>query len=405
MDHVPDQPREISAELDSADAPHGVVHAQRNEHALRNVAVTFERLVPLAVRDVSRRDSSLRDGHRRNARRVFRGHRRARIADDKHFGMPLELQVLVHYRSSDAIVRTGKLLDEFHGANSRGPRDGQRRKDFLPVDLHAIGEASRGVRTETNLDALFLEPLQPMPRQFWMHAAENFRRGLQDDQANLRRRNAAIAPGNVAMHEVVEFADQLDAGVTAADHHERQQLAPKFRILRVVGVLQDIEDALAEHHGVFERLEVPGMLGRSGNPAIICAASQGDRQSVVVERAGSEFDAARIQINGARLIAPEAKPAQPSNVAERLNNVPPIDVARSDLREKRGKQKEVLLVDEDNFNVGALVKLFFEAQDGLQAAEAAAAHYDTLHRFIPSKLKRTPAEAVVAPVALGAANP
>src|SRR5713101_6952459 len=93
----------------------------------------------------------------------------------------LELQVLVHHRSSDAVVRTRKPLDEFHGADSRGPRDGQRRNDFLPVDLEAIGEAARGVRTEANLDALFLEPLQRMPRQFRMHAAENFRRGLQDD--------------------------------------------------------------------------------------------------------------------------------------------------------------------------------------------------------------------------------
>src|SRR3989454_4219409 len=243
-----------------------------------------------------------------------------------------------------------------------------------------------------------------MPRQFRMHAAQNFRRALTDNQADLRRRNAGIAPGNVAMHEVVEFADQLDAGVTAADHHERQQLAPKFRILRVVGVLQNIEDALAEHHGVFERLEAPGMLGRSRNAEIIRGASQGDRKSVVVERAGSELDAARIQINGARLIAPEAKPPRPSNVAESLNNVPRIDVARSDLREKRGKQKEVLLVDEDNFNVGALVKLFFEAQDGLQAAEAAAEHDDTFHRFIPSQRKRSAAGPVLAHAALGAEN-
>src|SRR5713226_1326050 len=243
-----------------------------------------------------------------------------------------------------------------------------------------------------------------MPRQFRMHAAENFRRGFQDDQANLRRRNAAIAPRSVAMHEVVEFADELDAGVTAADRYERQQLAPELRILRVVGVLEDIEDALAEHHGVFERLEVPGMLGRSGNAEIIRAASQGDHQSVVVERAGSEFDAARIQINGARLIAPEAKPARPSNVAKGLNNMPRIDVARSDLREKRGKQKEVLLVHEDDFNVRTPVKLFFEVQDGLQAAEAAAEHDDTFHRFIPSKRKRSAAEDALAKVALGAEN-
>src|SRR5712692_6572065 len=230
-----------------------------------------------------------------------------------------------------------------------------------------------------------------MPRQFRMHAAENFRRGLQDDQANLRRRNAAIAPRNVAMHEVVEFADELDAGVTAADHYERQQLAPELRILRVVGV--------------FERLEVPGMLGRSGNAEIIRAASQGDHQSVVVERAGSQFDAVRIQINGARLIAPEAKPARPSNVAKRLNNVPRIDVARSDLREKRSKQKEVLLVHENDFNVRTLVKLFFEAQDGLQAAEAGAEHDDTFHRFIPSKRKRSAAaEAMLARVVLRPEN-
>src|SRR5260370_35362984 len=146
------------------------------------------------------------------------------------------------------------------------------------------------------------------------------------------------------------------------------------------------------------------MLGRSGNGEIIRAASQGNRQSVVVERAGSQFDAARIQINGARLIAPEAKPARPANVAKRLNNVPRIDVARSDLREKRGKQKEVLLVHENDFNVGALVKLFFEAQDGLQAAEAAAEHDDTFHRFIPSQRKRSAAEPGLAHAALGAEN-
>src|SRR5260370_42314191 len=116
------------------------------------------------------------------------------------------------------------------------------------------------------------------------------------------------------------------------------------------------------------------MLGRSGNGEIIRAASQGNRQSVVVERAGSQFDAARIQINGARLIAPEAKLARPSNVAKRLNDVPRIDVARGDLRGKRSEQKEVLLVHENDFNVRTAVKLYFEIQDGLQAAEAAADH-------------------------------
>ena len=55
--------------------------------------------------DISRRDTPLFDGNRRDARRFLRIDRRGRIAHDEYFGVAFQLELRIHHCSTDAIVR------------------------------------------------------------------------------------------------------------------------------------------------------------------------------------------------------------------------------------------------------------------------------------------------------------
>ncbi len=221
-----------------------------------------------------------------------------------------------------------------------------------------------------------------MLRQLVMNAAQDFRTGLDDHQANVGAGNPAIATSDIAMHEVVQFTDEFDAGVTAADNHKRQQLSPELGIFGVIGVFEDIEDMLAQDDSVLERLEVAAILRRAGNAKMIRAAAERNDQRVIFQRAGIQIDAPRVQVDCVGLIASKPEAAPTANVAYCLHDVARIDVARCNLREERSEQEEVLLVYQNHFDVRTPVKLLLQFEDGLQSAKPAAEHDDTFHDWL-----------------------
>src|SRR6202007_1667231 len=72
------------------------------------------------------------------------------------------------------------------------------------------------------------------------------------------------------------------------------------------------------------------------------------------------------------------------NVANGLHNVPGIDIARGDLRQKRRKQQEILVAHQHDLRIASQEPL--EPDNGLHAAESAAEHDDALgHEFTLSR--------------------
>src|SRR6202171_4832226 len=121
MNSVPEKPCEIPAELQPGDTDHCVVHSQRNQNTLRNIYVTLQRFAAFLMHDVSCRDTSFRDGHWRDSRRVLRRKRRARIAHHEHLRMSFQLEMVIHNRSADSVVRPWQGLHQFHRAYAWRP--------------------------------------------------------------------------------------------------------------------------------------------------------------------------------------------------------------------------------------------------------------------------------------------
>src|ERR1700693_5142238 len=222
-----------------------------------------------------------------------------------------------------------------------------------------------------------------------MNAAENFRRGLEQNQADIRDGDASVAPRAVAEYKVVYFADQLDAGVTASHDDECQQTFTLDGISGVVGMLAEVEDALAENDGVFEGLELRGELRSAGNAEKLAAAPESQDQVVVAQWPGSELDFAALDVDGRDRVANEAKFAIAADVAHGLHDVARIEVAGNHLGQKRRKQEIVVLADEHDFDVILLAEAALEVNRGLQAREAGADDHDALaHNHIVARRNR-----------------
>ncbi len=130
-----------------------------------------------------RRDSARGDRHWSDERSGRRGRGRRRIANDKDFRMTLELKELIHDGAADAIVRSRKRLHQRIGAHAGGPNDRRRGNNLCAVNLDALLAAARHARICLHFDAADVEPLQRMSPECRSDAAQNLRRGFEQEQA------------------------------------------------------------------------------------------------------------------------------------------------------------------------------------------------------------------------------
>src|SRR5207302_7161168 len=83
---------------------------------------------------------------------------------------------------------------------------------------------------------------------------------LYEEQPIVARVDAAIARHDVALEEVLQLRDQLDAGIATSDDTHGEHAAPGGRVGLVVGVLCRVENVVAQHDAVLEPLVAERML-------------------------------------------------------------------------------------------------------------------------------------------------
>src|SRR5262249_9772243 len=78
-------------------------------------------------------------------------------------------------------------------------------------------------------------------------------------------------------------------------------------------------------------------------------------------------------------IAPEAEPAGPADVADRLDDVTWLDQRRGDLGEERGEEQGNPVADQQQLDVGAAAEPPPQDTERLQPGEAATENHDACH--------------------------
>src|SRR5690348_6402287 len=180
--------------------------------------------------------------------------------------------------------------------------------------------------------------------------------------------------------KILQIREQLDSGVSSPDHGNRKQLLLLGGIGRMVRVLAQIQDVLAQHHGVLQRPEFVRVLSRARSLEIVRPAAQRDDQRIVFDRPRGGLDAAGVNVDRVDGAPQKAEPPAAPYVANRLRDVARVNVARSNQREQRSDQDEILLANQQDFVVRRFTEQAFQFHHRLHPCESRPENDDALHR-------------------------
>ena len=182
--------------------------------------------------------------------------------------MRLELHRRKREQTSETITLGVDVGERRMADDARRPHR-QSHRNHLTARLHRALEHPRDTRARPNLDALATELAPRALGERRMHAAQDLRAGLDDQQAIVARIDAAIARHDVGVEEVLQFRNKLHAGVAAAHHAQGQQPPARGRVGLVGGVLGEVDDVVAEQEDrVVEPLVAERVLRDAGNAKV-----------------------------------------------------------------------------------------------------------------------------------------
>jgi hypothetical protein len=284
--HVPGEPAlELDPGLAQDDHRDALVQAETGDRALVGVLVVPLREAPHARHHVVAEDLRL-------AQRVL-GVRRApgalaggEVGDlgvvaggpDVVRALDLEGRRGVHVASRTQ--RQAEAGERRVGLHTGRPHDGGS------VDLESVGEhhvlvdARRHRRAEVDLDAPLLQVLQAPLAELRADLGEDLVRGVDEDEAHVLALDVRVVRGGVAGH-VLDLADGLRAGEPAADEDEGERPAADLLVGRGVGLVQLLEDVVAQADGLLDALHADAVLGEAGDRE--GAGDRAERDHQVVE--------------------------------------------------------------------------------------------------------------------------
>src|SRR5438874_1226070 len=194
--------------------------------------------------------------------------------------------------------------------------------------------------------------------------------------AGMTRIDAAIARRDVALEEVLQLRDQLDARVSTADDTHGEHAAPGGRVGLVVGVLCRVEDVITQHDAVLEPLVAERMLLHARHAEARHHAAHRHHEPIVALHALGHDDAAAGEVDVGHGVTAEPEPARAADVSQRLDDVARLDHRRGDLGQERREEQIVPVADQEELDVGAIAQPALQHAHGLHAGEAAAEHDD-----------------------------
>jgi len=130
-----------------------------------------------------------------------------------------------------------------------GRPDGEADRHLLAAGhLDRAGQHASHARVRADLDALAPELASRALGQRGVDAAQDLVARLDEQQPVVARIDAAITRHDVALEEVLQLRDQLDAGIsTSDDTHGEACWRRAAGSGSLVGVLGRVEDVVAQH--------------------------------------------------------------------------------------------------------------------------------------------------------------
>ncbi|MDB5217598.1 MAG: hypothetical protein JWO86_5525 [Myxococcaceae bacterium] len=308
------------------------------------------------------------------------------VTDREHLGMTGETAVALHDHAALAIGGNAELLREAIGLHTRRPHHGagfdalarsSRAETGQVVGLFAGLERDAGVvdadhaNAGANLGAELLELLDRALRERRRERRQDARTGFDEDHLRLARVDGAEVTSEDEVRQLGDRARELDAGGAAADHREREELAPRAHVGLALGAFEGEEHAAADLERVLEVLQS----GRMDLPVVVTEVRglRADREHEPVVREGlvrfvSDVNGPRLEIDARDVTEHDAHVGiAGEDAADGRCDLGGGEARHRHLIEERLEEVVVGAVDQRDLDVAPGERL-----RGLEAAEAAA---------------------------------
>ena len=133
---------------------------------------------------------------------------------------------------------------------------------------------------EVDLHAAALQVLLAVGAQLRADLGKDLVGGVDEDEAHVLAGHVVVVLGRVAGH-VLDLADGLGAREAAADEDEGERLAADVLVVRGVGLVELLEDVVAQADGLLDALHADALLGEAGDRE--GAGDRAERDHQVVE--------------------------------------------------------------------------------------------------------------------------
>ncbi len=302
------------------------------------------------------------------------------VANDKDLWVAGNGKIRFDDRPSRAIQRDAERSHQWRGRDPGSPEHGAGREPVGCAEHDAMLINRRDRRPLQNFDAQALQRrARGVAELRWKRGQDRLARLNQDDA-----RSACVDRSKLVAQRLArnfrECSGELDAGGTAANEHEGEQLLPPRWICFMLSALEREQDAAANLEGILERLEAGRMARPLVVPEIAVAGAGRDDQVVVPDgRSLVQPHFPRGQINRPGLGEQHTDVrGMTEDPADRGRDVAGRQRRRRDLVEQR--LKEVIVVAVEQRDPQPCVPENFH---GGKAAEPAADHDHVLGPFGP----------------------
>ena len=252
-------------------------------------------------------------------------------------------------RSRPRSFGRSSLRDERRGRVADGGDQGPG------ADQLAVGGHDRGAGRladagpEPDLDAALLEEAAGVLAEGGRQLAEQAVGKLDDEDADLAPADVGVEDER-PLDQLHHLAGGLDAREAAADDGEGQELLLDLRQGGDVGVLELVDDGVAQGQRVAQRLHGQRMRGEAGDAREVDALAEREHEVVVADlgvaplQSLEDGDDLPLEVDGVdlRLAHPDARQEAP----ERRHGVAHRDAARRHLGQQRLEGEVVHLVDQ-----------------------------------------------------------
>ena len=232
--------------MDRAEVGHGRGPSDRRQRALVHIAKGQEALAPNRAQDVPCRVVSLLDRGRGYAGDLIVAPLEAReIANDEGVRVVLQRGIGLDDDPTRPIERGAERSSEAGAGHAGGPEN-RARRDALAPDVHAFVVDARHALARADRDAESLELLTRFCRERGRIGRQDAVGALEQDDARLRRVDAAEIEREGMPGDFAEGPGELDARGAGTDHDERQPGVAPDRVFFTLGELERREDAAAD---------------------------------------------------------------------------------------------------------------------------------------------------------------